>query len=134
MSYRLEHHSIFQGQFFHFLTVHRNGEIEDNILDPAAILPFFHFCCINGSADFLFEGSGEVRIFDHGGDDIRHHLIQFRLLNIDAENTRIACGCDRILAIVVIPGLFVLGVVWRDTLTIPYKGSALLLFLLLSKV
>lgn len=33
----LEHCFVFQGQFFHFRPIHRNGEIEDNLPDPVAI-------------------------------------------------------------------------------------------------
>ena len=39
--YRLDHCFVFQGQFFHFRPIHRNGEIEDNLPDPVAVRLLF---------------------------------------------------------------------------------------------
>ena len=36
-----DHCFIFQGQFFHFCPIHRNGEVEDNLPDPVAIRLLF---------------------------------------------------------------------------------------------
>ena len=37
----LDHCFIFQGQFCHFCSIHRNGEVEDNLPDPVAIRLLF---------------------------------------------------------------------------------------------
>lgn len=36
-----DHRFIFQGQFFHFCSIHRNGEVEDNLPNPVAIRLLF---------------------------------------------------------------------------------------------
>lgn len=58
--------------------------------------------------------SGEPEVIHHGGDDSRNHVIDFRLLNIHPEGAAVSRGCDRVFAVVIIPGLFVLAVRFRD--------------------
>ena len=40
-AYRLDYCFIFQGQFFHFCSIHRDREVEDNLPNPVAIRLLF---------------------------------------------------------------------------------------------
>lgn len=40
-AHRLDHCFIFQGQFFHFCSIHRDREVEDNLPNPVAIRLLF---------------------------------------------------------------------------------------------